>query len=342
MEKKKKIFLLVGGVVLLGVMTLIMLVLGYFLFLKPKGCEYNGKNYNNKERFEAEDGCNTCVCEDGGVGCTEMACDFPEEEIDMEDPEYFEEEEQADFYNNEGEEQADHESLKDFQNFEYVWYENKYVKFRYPDNWNVNVESGVFEEDAGDGIKTFEGVKSIEMSYGDDYGLYLYPLTGHGISCLSYDATDQVVYSGGDTVGEEGMRAWYLSKTPSFTKMQINRGGEKLNFEWLNFSRDIISSQGFENTESREEYNYDGEFSYRANFAMESTEDTYCNSIVFKDFPGKPILGGEGEWAYGFLAEVEDPDLDLLYSNEFKSKEDFDTYVKILKTFLETAERKEF
>lgn len=37
-------------------------------------CEYNGETFVDGESFPADDGCNTCFCEDGSVGCTEMAC----------------------------------------------------------------------------------------------------------------------------------------------------------------------------------------------------------------------------------------------------------------------------
>ncbi len=37
-------------------------------------CEYNGMYYDFKETFKSSDGCNSCFCSDGGVGCTEMAC----------------------------------------------------------------------------------------------------------------------------------------------------------------------------------------------------------------------------------------------------------------------------
>jgi len=41
----------------------------------PNSCQYNGKTYKSGDSFPAEDGCNTCGCEDGEVMCTLMACD---------------------------------------------------------------------------------------------------------------------------------------------------------------------------------------------------------------------------------------------------------------------------
>lgn len=40
----------------------------------PKSCQYNGKTYKSGEGFPAEDGCNSCSCDDGKIGCTLMAC----------------------------------------------------------------------------------------------------------------------------------------------------------------------------------------------------------------------------------------------------------------------------
>lgn len=41
----------------------------------PKSCQYNGKTYKSGGGFPAEDGCNSCGCEDGEVMCTLMACE---------------------------------------------------------------------------------------------------------------------------------------------------------------------------------------------------------------------------------------------------------------------------
>ena len=53
-------------------------ILSTFKFLdgtsKGKGCYYNGVEYKEGERFSAEDGCNTCFCNNGEVACTLIAC----------------------------------------------------------------------------------------------------------------------------------------------------------------------------------------------------------------------------------------------------------------------------
>lgn len=38
-------------------------------------CQYKGKTYNPGDRFPAEDGCNTCFCQNGKIVCTEMGCE---------------------------------------------------------------------------------------------------------------------------------------------------------------------------------------------------------------------------------------------------------------------------
>ncbi|CAI8024290.1 hypothetical protein GBAR_LOCUS14117 [Geodia barretti] len=49
------------------------------LFTTLGGCLYEGIVYENGASFPAADGCNTCTCSDGMVGCTEIAC--PELEV---------------------------------------------------------------------------------------------------------------------------------------------------------------------------------------------------------------------------------------------------------------------
>ncbi|KAK3595256.1 hypothetical protein CHS0354_010864 [Potamilus streckersoni] len=37
-------------------------------------CTYHGVTYNNEDRFNSSDGCNTCDCSNGMVVCTKVAC----------------------------------------------------------------------------------------------------------------------------------------------------------------------------------------------------------------------------------------------------------------------------
>ncbi len=40
-------------------------------------CSYGGVEYSDGARFDADDGCNSCTCENGTVACTEIACISP-------------------------------------------------------------------------------------------------------------------------------------------------------------------------------------------------------------------------------------------------------------------------
>lgn len=50
---------------------------------KAGTCEYNGRMYKAGEGFMADDGCNSCGCqEDGQVACTNMACNVEQPPVD--------------------------------------------------------------------------------------------------------------------------------------------------------------------------------------------------------------------------------------------------------------------
>lgn len=40
-------------------------------------CTYGGVTYQDGDSFPAADGCNTCTCDNGSVGCTEIGCPTP-------------------------------------------------------------------------------------------------------------------------------------------------------------------------------------------------------------------------------------------------------------------------
>ena len=44
-----------------------------------KGCEFQGVTIPHGASFPADDGCNTCSCNDGSLGCTRRACPVPVE-----------------------------------------------------------------------------------------------------------------------------------------------------------------------------------------------------------------------------------------------------------------------
>jgi hypothetical protein len=39
-----------------------------------KGCEVDGKTYRDGDSVPSQDGCNTCLCSDGEIGCTAVGC----------------------------------------------------------------------------------------------------------------------------------------------------------------------------------------------------------------------------------------------------------------------------
>jgi len=41
---------------------------------KPGDCQLDGHTYKDGESFPASDGCNTCHCDEGDIGCTQIAC----------------------------------------------------------------------------------------------------------------------------------------------------------------------------------------------------------------------------------------------------------------------------
>ena len=41
----------------------------------PDRCPYQGWSYEHGETFDAGDGCNICVCNNGVIACTEKECE---------------------------------------------------------------------------------------------------------------------------------------------------------------------------------------------------------------------------------------------------------------------------
>lgn len=50
---------------------------------EKKTCSYNDATYNDGDTFDADDGCNKCICSDGEIRCTEMACETEETSSDI-------------------------------------------------------------------------------------------------------------------------------------------------------------------------------------------------------------------------------------------------------------------
>jgi len=91
-DQKRNTRLLIFAGVALVVVLIIALVIGYFLGQNSvqvqedttdvisTSCDYGGETYQDGDNFPADDGCNTCFCDDGNVGCTERYC-VPDDEI---------------------------------------------------------------------------------------------------------------------------------------------------------------------------------------------------------------------------------------------------------------------
>lgn len=85
-QKRNKILIIVGVVSILllicGILGVVGLSMGVFQSVQnvnntddtQKVCSYGESVYQNGESFEALDGCNECVCNNGVVSCTESSC----------------------------------------------------------------------------------------------------------------------------------------------------------------------------------------------------------------------------------------------------------------------------
>lgn len=76
-SKKEDSSFLLGLSITLG--TIVIGLISYIVYSENMSptksvCEYNGWAYSDKESFKSSDGCNQCLCNDGEVVCTEIAC----------------------------------------------------------------------------------------------------------------------------------------------------------------------------------------------------------------------------------------------------------------------------
>jgi hypothetical protein len=69
------------GVIILGLVSYIVYSEYQIQNKQPKRCPYQGWLYEHGESFDAGDGCNVCLCNDGIVVCTQKEC----EEMNLED-----------------------------------------------------------------------------------------------------------------------------------------------------------------------------------------------------------------------------------------------------------------
>jgi hypothetical protein len=84
MKDKENFFLSLSitlGVIVLGLVSYIVYSEYKIQTDTPDRCPYKGWSYDHGEAFDAGDGCNICLCNDGIIVCTEKVC----ENINLED-----------------------------------------------------------------------------------------------------------------------------------------------------------------------------------------------------------------------------------------------------------------
>lgn len=133
--KNSKIILIVLALILfLCVLSFgLILLITYLLspenslpFNKTKSCTFNGAEYKHGETFKND--CNTCSCNNGEAACTLMGC--------LDDNTINDESENEEFTNN-------HKNFSIYYpDIELKTYEDSYIKFKYPENIHVKVNSG--------------------------------------------------------------------------------------------------------------------------------------------------------------------------------------------------------
>lgn len=70
-----------GFIILILITTAIVLGFTVYFFypsskniVNSDSCLYQGISYSAGQKFKSDDGCNSCICEENQVSCTEMAC----------------------------------------------------------------------------------------------------------------------------------------------------------------------------------------------------------------------------------------------------------------------------
>lgn len=63
------------GVIILGLVSYIVYSEYKTQNKQPNRCPYQGWSYEHGESFDAGDGCNVCLCNDGVVVCTQKECE---------------------------------------------------------------------------------------------------------------------------------------------------------------------------------------------------------------------------------------------------------------------------
>jgi hypothetical protein len=77
MKDRKDFFLsltITLGTIILGLVSYIVYSEYKIQNDTPDRCPYQGWEYEHGETFDAGDGCNICVCNDGVIACTQKEC----------------------------------------------------------------------------------------------------------------------------------------------------------------------------------------------------------------------------------------------------------------------------
>jgi len=144
---KKKII-----IILLIVAFFTLFLTGGVLFVMLTGCKFNGGFYLNGSGYNSEDGCNICSCSMGKTVCTLMACENDSTGISEDETDYSEQDSDIDDTSSENQE----ESIP-----QYNTYEDSYIKFEYPSDWAITVNS----DNNNDG---YEGIRYITFENSSD------------------------------------------------------------------------------------------------------------------------------------------------------------------------------
>lgn len=124
----------VTRIVIIGFVVLAVGIVGILLVSlllqndqpSESACVYNGVSYADGVRFDAIDGCNSCVCENGDVACTEIACDTDDDTPSDNDDEPAGDD---DVVKDDSDENDDNDTMQ--------MYEDEYISFQYPAQWQI-------------------------------------------------------------------------------------------------------------------------------------------------------------------------------------------------------------
>jgi hypothetical protein len=177
---------MIAGISLAVLMVAGIAVGAYFLF-KPKdteeGCWFRGRIYQSGEEFKNSLDSSSCVCGNGQVNCNPGGEEENETKtVYLEDVNSNGEDEPESSNSNKPSNRNDPEktTVKLSEDIEYVWYEDDYIKFKYPKGWSADVKSGKFVDP--DQESDFDGLRGIMLTNEqDEIALSISGLFGAGL-----------------------------------------------------------------------------------------------------------------------------------------------------------------